>query len=304
MWIMLVKKRSEPVELRSLKALDNRMVFAEKEKQQLLTSKKGYEGEKMLDEWLELLKVDCLILNDLLLEWNGSTFQLDSVVITEETIYLFDAKNYAGDYYYERERLKIINGIEIKDPLLQLKRSESLLRQLLNHLGIHLPVEPHIIFTNPEFTLYQAPLDQPIIFPAQFNRFMKKLNRKESKLNNQHRKLAERLLSLDQTNSSSPRLPQYSFEQLAKGIKCTECNAIFDAWQGKNFHCASCEGQESIDSAVMRNVEEFRLLFPDRRITINQIYEWCNYSVSKKVIRRILSTNLRTVEGGKVFYYE
>ena len=301
---MIIKKRSEPVELRSLKALDTRMVLAEKEKQQLFTLKKGYEGEIILDEWLELLEGDSLILNDLLLEWSGTTFQLDSVVITQYTTYLFDAKHYEGGYYYDGERLKLINGKEIKDPLLQLKRSESLLRQLLNHLGFHFPVEPYIIFTNPEFTLYQAALDQPIVFPNQLNRFMKKLNRKQSKLNNQHRKLAERLVSLDQTNFSSSRLPQYSFDQLVKGIKCAECKTMFSACQGKNFLCGKCEGKESIDTAVMRNVEELRLLFPDRRITIKEIYQWCDYAVSKKVIRRILSTYLRSLGGSKVFYYE
>lgn len=301
---MLIKKRSEPVELRSLKGLDDRMDFAEKEKQQLLTLKKGYEGEIILDVWLEQLIGESLILNDLLLEWSGTTFQLDSVVITQDITYLFDAKNYEGDYYYDGERLKLINGKEIKDPLLQLKRSESLLRQLLNHSGFHLPVAPYIIFTNPGFTLYQAPLDQPIVFPSQLNRFMKKLNSKQSKLNNQHRKLAERLLSLDQTNLSSPRLPHYSFEQLVKGIKCAECNAMFSACQGKNFLCGKCGGKEFIDTAVMKNVEEFRLLFPDRRITIKEIYQWCDYAVSKKVIRRILSTYLRPVGGSKVIYYD
>ena len=60
-------------------------------------------------------------------------------------------------------------------------------------------MEAHLVFINPEFALYQTPLDQPIILPNQLNRFMKKLNKTTSKLTSKHTQLAEKLISLHQT---------------------------------------------------------------------------------------------------------
>ncbi|HAF0292697.1 TPA: NERD domain-containing protein, partial [Salmonella enterica subsp. enterica serovar Typhimurium var. 5-] len=88
------------------------------------------------DDWMNALEPEHLILNDLLLEVNGSLFQVDSLVIFQDMIYLIDVKNHEGDYYYDSSgKLWTIFGKEVKDPLLQLKRSESLMRQLLHTLG-------------------------------------------------------------------------------------------------------------------------------------------------------------------------
>jgi hypothetical protein len=119
----------------------------------------------------------------------NTKFQIDTAIIFQETINLFEVKNYEGDYFYNTDKFYTISEKEIQDPLDQLKRCEFLLRQLLQNLGFN--IKGWIIFINPEFTLYQSPQNTPIIFPTQLNRFMKKLNSKSSKLNKEHKKLAK-----------------------------------------------------------------------------------------------------------------
>ncbi|MEH7418934.1 nuclease-related domain-containing protein [Neobacillus drentensis] len=76
------------------------------------------------------------LLNDLLLESNDSKFQIDSLMIRQEPLLLFEVKNYKGDFNYENGRFySLASNKEIKNPLLQLERCESLLRQLLQSLG-------------------------------------------------------------------------------------------------------------------------------------------------------------------------
>ena len=212
--------------------------------------------------------------NDLLLEEGNTTFQIDSSVIVQDTILVFEVKNYEGDYYYEDERLKKINGTEIKDPLLQLERSTSLLRQLLNSCGFHLKIESYVVFINPEFTLYQAPKNAPIILPSQLNRFMKLLNKRHSRLNNLHKKIAEKLLAQHKVDNPYKRMPIYHYEELEKGVFCGDCHGFFEGYKGRSLICGKCGKQERIESAVMRNVDAFKILFPDKKITTISIYDW------------------------------
>ncbi|NKE07929.1 nuclease-related domain-containing protein [Mesobacillus selenatarsenatis] len=289
---MILKTRYEPDELKIMNLLEPRMNFTEKEKQRHYRLRKGYEGEVKYDRWMKSLEIQNLTLNDLLLEASNTTFQIDSSVITQNKLLLFEVKDFEGEYYYEDERLKIIYGEEIKDPLLQLKRNTSLFRQLLASLGFHLEIESYVLFINPEFTLYQAPKNSPIILPSQLNRFMKKLNKRQSKLNNIHQKIADKLLELHTVDNPYKRLPKYEYEQLKKGIVCGECHSFVDLIVKREFVCSHCGSTEKIDTAVLRSVADIKLLFPDKKVTTALIHEWCNGVVSLKSVRRILLANL------------
>ena len=106
-------------------------------------------------------------------------------------------KNFSGNYYLESDNLfNVINHREYKNPIIQLKRSGTLFRQLLQSLKFTSFVDPAIVFINPEFTLYQAPMDQPIILPTQVNHFLKDLSVLPSKMNENHRQLAKKLITL------------------------------------------------------------------------------------------------------------
>ncbi|WP_164217298.1 nuclease-related domain-containing protein [Virgibacillus sp. YIM 98842] len=174
---MQYKERKKPYELEVLEYLDIRMRLSSKDKQYYYALKKGYEGEILFDSLTEKLQCECYILNDLLLNSNNSTFQIDTLIITSETIHLFEVKNLDGDYYYDEEsgkfyKISKIPQSEITNPLHQLDRKESLLRKLLFKHGCNLPISPSVVFIHSEFTLYQAQLNQPIIYPNQIKRYL------------------------------------------------------------------------------------------------------------------------------------
>ncbi len=291
------------MELVILRYLNIRMNLSPKDKQNYLILEKGFEGERKFSEWLKNNTSDCLILNDLLLEKNNTFFQIDSLLISQKTIYQFEVKNYEGDYYVDKDMWYMTSGTEIKNPLHQLKRSESLLRRLLQDLGSTLSVESYLIFINPEFTLYQAPLHLPIIFPSQMNRFMKKLNVNSAKLNGSQTKLAEQLIALHTKESPFTRIPFYDYDQLQKGITCATCNSFLTTYKERNLICDICGNKENLESAVMRSVREFKLLFPDKKITTPIIFDWFGVIESKKTIRRILSKNFKVMFQGKLSYF-
>jgi hypothetical protein len=301
---MFIKQRFMSKELKILTALNNRMDLPEKEKQQYWSQLKGFEGELQFDRLIATLEPENLILSDLLLEVSGSVFQIDSLVIFQDTIYLFEVKNFEGDYYYDGEKLRTIIGKEVKDPLLQLKRSESLLRQLLNTINYNYTLKAYVIFINPEFSLFQAPKDEPIILPTQMNRFIKKLNNTKSKISARNNKLAEKLLSLHLPESPMKRSYEYEYGMLRKGVFCVECGAALNDYKWPSLTCPKCGSQENIESAILHSIEEYKLLFPNRKITTNDIFEWCGYVLPKRTIKFLLAKNYKAMGYGQWTHYE
>jgi hypothetical protein len=304
MWNMAFKDRIVSDELKKWRSLHARMVLTEEERKYYLNKEKGFEGELRFDELTEKLTGDQIILNDLLLEVNGVTFQIDTTIIFQDTIDLFEVKNYEGDYLFKQNRFYINSELEILNPLDQLKRCQTLFRQLLQNLSFKIPVEGRLIFINPEFTLYNAPENKSIIFPTQINRFMKKLNSKPSKVNGTHKKLAEQLVSMHQTKSKINMLPNYEYHQPQMGISCASCHSLMTSVKGTKLICNVCGVEEKLESAVMRSVWEFKLLFPDKKITTNSIFDWCKVVPSKPIIRRILQKNMKSIGIGQWSYYE
>lgn len=258
---MLKKPRTLSDEIKILRILKTKGSLTVEEKQHLYVLEKGYEGEVMFDALTEKLENENLILNDLLLESNHSTFQIDSLLVYQKTLYNIDVKYFEGDYVYRFDGFYSANGKPMKDILVQLKRSENLLSQLLQKYGLTIPIESYIVFINPEFTLYHAPENPQIILPTQVKRFMKKFHMIQSKLTDRHFKLADLLISLHQPKNPFVKLPAYNYNQLQKKLTCVSCNS-FSLTVGKcKLTCDECGFVEEIESTIIRCVEELKLLF-------------------------------------------
>jgi hypothetical protein len=281
------------------------MELSLEDKKRYLYLEKGYQGEVYFDQLTSKLTNDLYILNDLCFDTNNSTLQIDTLIIAQNTVFPYEIKNQEGDYKYEAGNFYLkMSKDEIKNPLHQLNRSKLLLRPLLKNLGFPLPIEGNVTFVNPHFTLYQAPLNEPIIHPTQLNSLMKKLNELPSKLTNRHKTLADQLISMHQIDSPYTRFPPYRYEGLQKGFICEKCDLIVCAVDNpRKIICDKCGHEESIESAVLRSVEELVLLFPDIKITTNLVFEWCGGIGSKKAIRRVLLLNYRSIGFNKHRYF-
>lgn len=300
--IEILKQRNESRELKVYRSLLKRTKLSHNDFNYYSIILKGFEGELKFDALLKKVSIEGLVLNDLLIEFNNTEFQIDTLFITQETIYLFDVKNYESDYYIEKGDWYTIAGTLTKNPLTQLKRCETSLRQLLQLYRYSLPIQPYLIFVNPYFHLYNAPRDQPIIFPAQIDQFMSRLNKKPSKLKAHHYTIAKKLASIHKEESDYSRLPGYQCDQLKKGVLCAGCGSIILKYNGKVVICRECGYTENTTSSVLRCVDEFKLLFPNKKITTHHIHEWCRI-FSKKTVYRVLSTHFQQIGKRKSTYF-
>lgn len=298
-----MKPRFEPDELKIFRILNVRMSLSDSDKKKYENLEKGFRGEQAFDEYLQELTCDCIILNNLLLEANNTVFQIDSLLITREKIYLFEVKNYEGDFYIQNDKWYTISSKKINSPLLQLERCDSLFQQFMENVSFNLPLESYLVFVNPEFNLYQASLNLPIIFPTQLNRFMKKLAIHSAKLSDTHKSLAKQILSLHLEKSPFKRFPNYSFAQLKKGVICTSCFSFMDYIYYGNIICQKCSHSEKVDDAILRSIHEYQILFPDRKITTSSIYQWCDVIKNERKIRNVLLKHFKSVGTRRHRYY-
>src|SRR5699024_3135542 len=163
--------------------------------------------------------------------------------------------------------------------------------------GYKFPIESRVVFVHPEFALYQLNSQLPIVLPNQIRRFIYKINNTHSKLTPTHRKLADTIFSLQTSRTPSARIPNYELDGLKKGIPCLKCDGFLvpGGVHGKKLVCNHCDIAEGRESAVLRNIEEFKMLFPERKITTAAIWEWSGKIISKFKIRKILFQFLEPV---------
>ncbi|MEO2078615.1 MAG: nuclease-related domain-containing protein [Bacillus sp. (in: firmicutes)] len=302
---MILKNLVEPDELLIMRYLNIRMELTEDEKFYYSNLEKGFEGEKKFDQMAESLKEERFIINSLLLKVNNSHFQIDKLIISQGGIHLLDVKNFQNEFYMKDGKLIAVKtDREWKNPFDQLKRASLLFRQLLQNLKQNYLVESLVIFINPEFTLYQAPMDLPAIFPTQVNGFLKNMNSTPSRLNDRHKKLAQQILSLHQTKNPYAILPNYTYEQQQKGMYCGFCYSFKLSKSYDELVCGKCGGHEKIELAILRHVKEFQLLFPDRKVTTQSIYEWCNGELSRRTFGRVMKKHLTVVGSTSDTFYK
>ncbi|WP_077618908.1 nuclease-related domain-containing protein [Bacillus sinesaloumensis] len=302
---MIIKARGENLELNTFHCLRVRKKLEKKDEDNYKSLKKGWHGELQFDQLLLGLTNECLILNNLLLEVSNTLFQIDSLLMTQKKSYIFEVKNFDGDFYIENDRMHMLTGKEIKNPLIQLSRSESLFRQLLQELRLNAVVESKIVFINPEFYLYDAPQKGPFVFHAQLNRFLKSLDNAAGTtgVSDGRLRFAKRLVDLHIAKSPFSKIPAYTYEELEKGIVCKRGCLDYEDTNRQTLVCKKCGFVEDKETAVLRSIEEFKLLFPDKQITVNIIHEWCKVIKSKKTIQKVLTKNFDLILSGKGSYY-
>ena len=301
---MAYKNREKSSELLTLEFLNDRMELEEDDLRHFLNLQKGYQGELQFDSLTETIQSECIKLNDLLLKNKNTHFQIDALLLFQELIYLFEVKNFEGDFYYESGKFYTLNSKEVNNPLDQLKKCELNLRQLLQSLGFNVKIRSFIVFINPEFTLYQTPLNMPFIFPTQLNKLIQQLNNTRFTIKPNTKKLAEKLVSIHIQDSPFKSIPDYNYDQLRKGIVCEGCRSFSVVVDGYYCVCSSCGHRERIRHSIVRSTKEFKHLFPERKITTNVIKDWCGIIESKPRIKRVLQNNFIINGNNKWMYFK
>ena len=303
----MYKKREKPYKMQVLESLNARINLSEEEYNDYLKQVKGYEGECYFDTLIGDLPSNCLILNDLSLEVSGTEFQIDALIITAREIMLYEVKNYGGEYIYKEGFLvSISSGNSFHSPTDRINRHTSLLQSLLEVHQINLPIQSFVAFVHPEFMLYDVSTMQKTLVRTTLPKHLRKLNARPEVLSPAHFLLAKTLCEI--SSKAQPYLkgvPEYTYEMCTKGIICSACEKFIPKieYKCKNCLCKSCGHKELVSDLVSRHVLEYKRLFPDRKLTISTLYDWCGGVCAERRIRLVLQKEYQTANAGRALHY-
>src|SRR5699024_10725364 len=131
-----------PWPLLIFEALDSRREMSSDELERYRRLEKGFFGEKMLlDQLNSIDRSKVLSLFDFLFEIENQEVQIDCLLLTYETIFLLEVKNYSGDYYFKNNKIYHLNtNREINNPITQLECTEFLFKKLLQDMCINFSI--------------------------------------------------------------------------------------------------------------------------------------------------------------------
>ncbi len=274
--------------------------------------KAGFGGEKYFDKQLTEFKPQYphAILHDVCLKQDGSYFQMDSILITPESIIIFEVKNFAGKIVVTQNPQQFIkvNPTDqrkvIKNPITELDRKEFHLTNWLQQRGFNLPIEKIVVFAYLNEFQIENTIDATVLFTYEVVNHLRSIAiKKENLTKKQIHNLAIQLKSCHEEYNPFPMLKTLGIQQneLLTGVICTNCKYQNMIWNRVHFRCTRCNHTKTLlESAIFSDW----MSLIGNTITNKQFREFSllpSSSVAKRMLKHPLLTKL---DKGKSTYYE
>ncbi|GEK90977.1 nuclease-related domain-containing protein [Alkalibacterium kapii] len=301
---MIIKERSKSISHLILESLNKRSRLTSLEKTQYDNQVKGYSGEKAFDLKAAKTNLPGLMINDLLLSTRDTYYQIDSLLVTDDHIYLYEIKNYYGQYHYTNGTLHNETGYSLQNPVAQAERKRIYLQNLLISIGYRLDISNHVVFINPDFYIYDLPKIPGILFAGQLAKHFESIIESTPDQKKTNASLAKKLVRMHDLTYRPGNLPEYHYEKLKKGVFCPNCLSLSVKATRQTQICSVCGHKEKAVDAINRLVEELQLLFPERPLTKRLVYDWCDEAFTLYQIKTVLKENYRLYPAGRSSYYK
>lgn len=287
----MTRKKSD--QLKILESMNSRTQLSRSEEQYLLNLKKGFEGEELFDKLIdEHLGKEVIVIKDRLISCNGSTAQIDALIATGNTFYLYEVKNYEGEYMQLSGQFRRLKGQEFICPSIQLSRTEKVLQQLLNQWTESPEIRSFVIFVNPAFTLYDAKISNPFILPAQIKGHFEKLKNGQTQPSKSIMRIVNKLQHESTSGDKYRGTPQhYAYDEMRKGLLCSDCYSFNLKLSQRQAVCRDCGRKWKNDTLLLNHIDEVSLLFPEMKITTSLVYNWIDGKMIKRRIGRLLKNH-------------
>ncbi|MBP1969213.1 DNA-directed RNA polymerase subunit RPC12/RpoP [Virgibacillus natechei] len=215
--------------------------------------KKGYKGELQVDYHLETLPPEFTILQDVCLQVQGRTFQMDNLVITQQAIYIVDVKNYNGTIIFDttfdqftRDDGKVEMGFS--HPITQVELQQSNLQQWLLERNLpNIPIYYFIAISDPS-TIIKVEGDKEIIAKvvAHGANIPKKIMDVNTQLASgatfQNRKMGH-AISKESTEFDMDIMTMHGIKSadLLPGVECPDCGVLGIKRVHSGWKCYKCK---------------------------------------------------------------
>lgn len=302
---MIIRKRSKPLILQKYEALQARLpenIPIQREiGYEIQDSTRGYEGELIVDNYLRTLANQFTILQDVTLESSGSTFQMDSLLITPNAIYIIEVKNFSRPIHFDTNLNQFTSGTDnqitgYRHPITQVKTQQlRLTNWLFEHNQPNIPIRSFIAISEPS-TLINVIGDPDkisnIVLHAEHLPWkIMEYEEQSNKTNTQpflHQKVGHAILNhCKEFDIDILKKHGVLPEQLLRGVRCKQCNGLTMERFKWSWICKNCNVLDK--EAANRGINEYLLLVKPW-ITNREIRNYLQID-SRYVVSRLLKNH-------------
>ncbi|BDH60546.1 nuclease [Lysinibacillus sp. PLM2] len=302
---MIVLGRAKSSKLQVLEAISRRLALNDFEypkfQEMYFRQRKGYQGELKVDtKWNELrIPIEhYLLYNYETVNEVGNTHQIDTIMLSPNFIFIVEIKNISGKIDYDEEKRQFTNTKEddrkevYSNPVDQVERHTRLITRMMDLVGIQLPVESAIVFSNTSTTIGLMPKRIPSFHLSGLYSHMTMLFKKHSK---QAVSIKEMNVLKDFLLESLKRerwKPNIDKQKLLNGAICEQCNQqTIMTYSNGRFICPKCNTKSK--EILLKSLNDYRLLFSPW-ISNRAFKQFFNIASSKTSYKLLKSLNLQS----------
>lgn len=292
-----------PSPLEFLTEMNDRDVLDTSQKQELYRLERGVAGEQMVRAYLEEFGQDNWVVLTNLWLYEYGLFEIDCLLLTDTDIYLFEIKNYNGDFKYINSQCYFSEDVISHNPISQTQRCKVNLQNILAAAGIRLNVNAVLIFTgeHADIDIQDYIEDLDVLTINQFRKLIYAIaDTEREKLNSGQRKLNHRriLQIIQRGKRKSPYQPKpltvLEQAKLRKGIKCAKCGQ-FDLDTARAYLICSCGLHEPREMAIVRTICEYGLINFDKDLIPSEVCAFFGGDLSLRSCYRYLNKYFKRI---------
>ncbi|MCD5324254.1 MULTISPECIES: nuclease-related domain-containing protein [Pontibacillus] len=265
----------------------------------------GYRGEQALDYELKTLPFrKYFIFHDLRLRVFGSSFQIDTLVLTPQVAFLIEVKNIAGTLSLNGDGgqfTRLVNGREerLPSPLAQVKAQQSKFENWLHFHKIYsYPIVPIVAISNATSRLDIRNTSVRVTHLEETLEQIKALHTEYENRRSYDLTTLSRLLNQEHTPFHSNITSAYSIahEEILKGIQCPQCQQYSMMRINRLWECPFCQKRSS--TAHRQAIVDYFLLF-NSALTNRKCCEQLllPYPESQQLVSKLLKRMRLSYEG-------
>lgn len=302
----MMNKRIRTMEHQWLELMDSRGILSSEDQRKLEALEIGFAGECAFDEWMDRYGDEqWRVYRDIWIDAGGPT-QLDTMVVAGTAVYIFDVKNYSGDYTYMNGRWSVNGRVIIKDIFVQLKRSLEKVHLMLRQIDPMIHAEGSIVFINEHFSFHtEGEAGAEVVMRHGLRKHLQTMDEGGVPMRMPIDMLCSRIESFFVDNPyPAPVCDDAAYISLKKGVCCCSCGRFRHAVMRYHLKCLECGNQEAKERAVLRSICEYGVLRNDRNFKVHDVYFFLDKTISERHIQSILSKYFNIVARGRYASYE
>ena len=241
-----------------------------------------------------------IYLQNVWLDKNGR-YESDIIVITNVGIYIFEVKNYEGNFVYDNGDCKINNYDLTENCIAQTNRAYKKMQSICSDTFIKAKTHGAIIFIgeyNP--VEIKSPISNiKVVKRSGLKSYIQQMIEEERNFHERQIDIDSLMQQLNKYCIPDPfrfnPLSDEEFTNIRTGICCSRCQNFSLDITGEHYFRCECGMEESLEEAVIRTICEYGSLRYDKNLVVTKLLDFINHQTSLSNLYRILNKHFARI---------